>query len=295
MKNLPHLTFLRSFEAAARHLSFTSAAVELNCTQSAVSNHVRSLEDFIGRPLFVRHPRSLSLTDVGEAYLPAVRHALQEIDAATRLLVAETHKREVVISCPVSLAEKWLAGVIGGFSRAHPGIGLTLHSTLWTGADSEVSDVAITISHQNDVDGSAVKLWEEKLALACAPDFLAEGAPLGEPAQLLQARLIHILGRTDYWEKVADHFGLEGLNLQGGMRCNSTSVALELAAGGLGCVVAPKSLVQPFQREGRLVEPFAFDLACPWAYFASFRQKPVSPSVAQFKAWLLAAAAEVQL
>ena len=50
--NLPHLTFLRSFEAAARHLSFTSAAQELNCTQSAVSNHVRSLEEFIKRPLF---------------------------------------------------------------------------------------------------------------------------------------------------------------------------------------------------------------------------------------------------
>ena len=76
MMNLPHLTFLRSYEAAARHLSFTTAAEELNCTQSAVSNHVRSLEEFIGRPLFVRHPRSLSLTDVGEAYLPSVRRAL---------------------------------------------------------------------------------------------------------------------------------------------------------------------------------------------------------------------------
>lgn len=78
MMNLPHLTFLRSFEAAARHLSFTAAAEELNCTQSAVSNHVRSLEEFLQRPLFVRHPRSLSLTDVGEAYLPSVRHALQK-------------------------------------------------------------------------------------------------------------------------------------------------------------------------------------------------------------------------
>lgn len=51
MKSLPHLSFLRSFEAAARHLSFTSAADELNCTQAAVSNHVRSLEDYLGRPL----------------------------------------------------------------------------------------------------------------------------------------------------------------------------------------------------------------------------------------------------
>ena len=59
MKHLPHLTFLRSFEAAARHLSFTAASEELNCTQSAVSNHVRSLEEYIGRPLFVRLPRAL--------------------------------------------------------------------------------------------------------------------------------------------------------------------------------------------------------------------------------------------
>ncbi|MFW8634821.1 LysR substrate-binding domain-containing protein [Cribrihabitans pelagius] len=295
MKNLPHLTFLRSFEAAARHLSFTTAADELNCTQSAVSNHVRSLEEFIGRPLFVRHPRSLSLTDVGEAYLPSVRHALQEIDAATRLLVAQTHKREVVISCPVSLAEKWLIGVIDGFTQAHPDIELTLHSTIWTDVDTNVSDVSITIGHQNDVDGSAVKLWEEKLALVCAPDFRVDGAPLTAPEQLFQARLIHILGRPVYWEKIAAYFGLERLNLQGGMRTNSSNMALELAVNGLGCVVVPKSLVQSFLQQGRLVEPFAFDLDCPWAYFASFRDKPVSPSVKHFKAWLLAAAADMQL
>ncbi|MBY6141163.1 LysR family transcriptional regulator [Leisingera daeponensis] len=295
MKNLPHLTFLRSFEAAARYLSFTSAADELNCTQSAVSNHVRSLEEFIGRPLFVRHPRSLSLTDVGEAYLPSVRHALQEIDSATQLLISQSHKREVVISCPVSLAERWLLKVIEGFSAAHPDIDLTIHSTIWVDVETNVSDISITINHVDDVMGPAVKLWDEKLALVCAPDFQVAGEVLTRPEQLVQAKLIHILGRPIYWEKIAKHYGLAGIELKGGLQTNSSNMGLEFAANGLGCAVLPKTLVRFHVADGRLVEPFDFDLDCPWTYFATFKDKAATPSVKHFKTWLLKAAAEMDV
>lgn len=295
MKHLPHLTFLRSFEAAARYLSFTSAADELNCTQSAVSNHVRSLEEFIGRPLFVRHPRSLSLTGVGEAYLPSVRHALQEIDSATQLLISQSHKREVVVSCPVSLAEKWLIQVIDGFTKVHPDIDLTIHSTIWVDVETNVSDISITINHVDDAVGPAVKLWDEKLALVCAPEFRVVGQALTRPEQLEHAKLIHILGRPIYWEKIAKHFGLAGIDLTGGLQTNSSNMGLEFAVNALGCVVLPKSLVQTHVKSGRLVEPFEFDLDCPWTYFATFKDKAATPSVKHFKTWLLKAAAEMEV
>ena len=72
---LPPLNGLRAFEAAARHLSFTRAADELGVTPGAVSQQVKSLEGALGVTLFRRLPRSLILTDEGEAYLPAISSA----------------------------------------------------------------------------------------------------------------------------------------------------------------------------------------------------------------------------
>lgn len=288
--NLPHLSFLRSFEAAARHLSFTSAAEELNCTQSAVSNHVRSLEDFIKRPLFVRHARSLSLTDVGRVYLPSVRHALQEIDVATQSIVLRSHTPSVVVSCPVSLAENWLPDVIKGFSARHPDISLTIHGTIWTDVEANVSDISITINHVDDVIDGMTQLWTEKLSVVCAPGFLVRGEPLQDPKQLDDAQVIHILGRPAYWEKIAAHLGLQDLNQKDGQRTNSSNLALELATKSLGCVALPRSLTRSYVQRGLLVEPFTFDLDSPWAYYAKFKDKAASPSVRLFQDWLLGAA-----
>ena len=77
MAGLPPLTWLRAVEAAARHLSFTQAAAELNLTQSAVSQHVRSLESALGFALFVRRTRALQLTEGGSNYLPVVQEAFE--------------------------------------------------------------------------------------------------------------------------------------------------------------------------------------------------------------------------
>ncbi len=78
-RRLPPLNWLRAFEAAARHMSFTGAARELNVTQAAVSQQVKLLERHLQRPLFDRLPRGLALTDAGEAYLPAVRDAFERL------------------------------------------------------------------------------------------------------------------------------------------------------------------------------------------------------------------------
>ncbi|MEY8841360.1 LysR substrate-binding domain-containing protein [Cribrihabitans sp. XS_ASV171] len=293
MKHLPHLTFLRSFEAAARHMSFTSASDELNITQSAVSNHVRSLEEFIGRPLFVRLPRSLALTEVGEAYLPSVRHALQEIDVATASVLRQSRKREVIISCPASFAGLWLAGVLREFHDAHPDVQVTVHGTVWSDVEPDVSDISVTIDHEDELPAGAIRLWPERLAVVCAPGYRVDGAPLNDPMQLRQAKLLHILGRLVYWEKVAGAFGLEPLDLTGGFQTDLTTLAIEMAAQGLGCAAVPRSLIGPHVARRLIIEPFTAAINSPWCYCVRFKDRAPSAAVKLFKPFLLEAAARV--
>lgn len=287
MKHSPHLAHIRSFEAAARHLSFTSAAEELNYTQSAVSSHVRSLEDYIGRPLFVRHARSLTLTNLGEAYLPTVRHALLQIDTATDSIIAGKHDRKVLVSCPISLAENWLAGRMGQFQRQHPDIRVTVHSTIWADLEPEVADIRLTIHHRNDAPSGARPMWTERLALACAPSYRVNGSPIASAQDLLQADLIHILGRPFYWRSVIDHFSLDMLDMDGGTRSNTTNVALECAAHGLGCVVAPRSLIGTYLERGLLAEPLDFNADSPWGYYISDPDPSMTHAARTFRNWLL--------
>src|SRR5712691_852300 len=105
---LPSLNGLRAFEAAARHLSFTRAAVELNVTQTAISHQIRRLEEELGLRLFVRRQRALLLTREAQDYLPAVRAAFADLRLATDRLLRTDGKAVLTISCLPSLAAKWL-------------------------------------------------------------------------------------------------------------------------------------------------------------------------------------------
>src|SRR5690349_4764892 len=136
MRRLPPLNALRAFEAAARHLSFTRAAAELNVTQAAVSHQIRALEERLGRKLFRRVGRTLFLTDAAQIYLTDLRAAFDRIDEATRRL--ESRDRGGVLNATVlpSFAAMWLLPRLGRFRAAHPEIDVRLSS------DSEMVDFA---------------------------------------------------------------------------------------------------------------------------------------------------------
>ncbi len=263
MRTLPHLNHLRSFEAAARTLSFTAAAEELNYTQSAVSNHVRSLEEFIGRPLFVRYPRSLALTSLGQAYLPTVRHALTQLDAATEAILSPRHGRRVTVSCPISLASNWLPGRLAAFALAHPGIEVTVHGRIWKDEEPEVADIRISSVLREEMPKAATPLWSDRLLVVASPELRIDGAPLETPAQIAGARLIHNLGRPEYWAIVAAGLGVERLDLTGGTRTNSLNVAMEMAIEGAGLAVVPGAIAARYVGRGLLAAPFA-PVPSPW-------------------------------
>src|SRR5271167_4895214 len=105
---LPSLNGLRAFEAAARHMSFTRAAAELNVTQTAVSHQIRRLEEQLGLTLFIRRNRALALTREAQEYLPSVRSAFEDLRRATERLRRAGPDGRLTVSTTASLAAKWL-------------------------------------------------------------------------------------------------------------------------------------------------------------------------------------------
>lgn len=285
MKSLPPLNYIRSFEASARHLSFTRAAEELGLTQAAVSGHVRALEDYIGRPLFHRAPRSLTLTEVAASYLPTLRQALAQIDTATEQILSVPHRQEIVIACPASLASNWLPQRLAAFRRRHPEIDITVLATIWSETSEQIADLRITPRHvRQPLQGRWI--GPERLVMLCPPAFLTGPEALHQPADIPRKGLIHVLGRQEHWEVFGAFHRLPDLHQTRGPKTDSSIVALEMAVSGIGCVVTLQSLAEPYLRRGLLAEPFPADIPSAWGYDLHSGERAPSRAASRLVAFL---------
>ena len=190
MNRVPPLHDLAAFEAAARHLSFLKASEELHVTQSAISHRIKSLEEFLGVPLFIRINRNIALTSAGERYLVDVRGALLALDAATaKLRSGQQHQRERLrISAAPALGAKWLVARLAGFQRAHPEIELAVSSSY----DLELirrgaADIGIRYGAEDALGLSTIKLLEETLFPVASAAYVAAPGGLQRPADLPKA------------------------------------------------------------------------------------------------------------
>ncbi|MEZ5778611.1 MAG: LysR substrate-binding domain-containing protein [Paracoccaceae bacterium] len=265
----PPLNFIRSFECAARHLSFTKAAQELGYTQAAISTHVRALEKYIGRELFVRNARSIELTEMGEAFLPTLRQGLAQIDNATNAIATTSRDRSVVIACPMSLAENWLPSCVGDFSRRHPDVEVVIHGTVWENPEDHIADIVISVNRSDEIPPGARKLWNETLSLVCDP---ALAARITRGADLVDIPKISVAGRQEYWALVAGAAGIAALDIESSIKTNASNISLELAAHGLGATIALTSLCGTYIARGLLEEPLLTRPESPWAYYVINRR-----------------------
>src|SRR5258708_471235 len=143
-KPLPPLNSLRAFEAAARHLSFTRAAAELNVTQAAISHQIKGLEERLGLPLFRRLPRRLILTDEGQALLPDLRDAFARMALAIERIAARGTGGTLTVSSMTTIVLGWLLPLLPRFQAAHPEIDVRLMtSQRFVDFPPQVADVAI--------------------------------------------------------------------------------------------------------------------------------------------------------
>src|SRR5258706_15822731 len=107
-RRLPPLGALRAFEAAARHVSFSRAAEELNVTPAAISHQVKQLEAWLGVPLFRRLTRALRLTDEGQILLPALGQAFDRLAQAVEKVSAGGAAGKLTVSALTTFGLNWL-------------------------------------------------------------------------------------------------------------------------------------------------------------------------------------------
>src|SRR3979411_779999 len=175
---LPSLNGLRAFEAAARHLSFTVAASELNVTQTAISHQIRRLEEELGIRLFIRQNRALALTPEARDYLPGVRAAFNDLRLAPAQLLRRDNDHVLTVSTLASLAAKWLLPRLSAFQEANPGIDVRITtSTALIDFKSGDIDAAIRYGRGQWPGRRADWLMADQLFPGCSPAFLAGKKP----------------------------------------------------------------------------------------------------------------------
>ncbi|WP_439886839.1 LysR substrate-binding domain-containing protein [Pseudomonas sp. MBLB4123] len=259
--DLPPLLWLEAFEVAARTLSFTAAGRELNITQSAVSQRIRLLEDRLGQQLFVRHPRSLSLSLAGQAWLPSIQAAFVRLRDSTAEVFGLTRDAPVTLRATPLAQQAWLAPRLVAFHREHPEVALHLASGFWiTDFGSEGADMEIRYGRGDWEEQECVALGEgeEQMVVLAAPELAAR---LQGPEDLAGQTLLHSVGFAVGWRAWLQAAGVAELERQTRrVSCDTQVMALELARQGMGLALAHRNLFMRWQREVRHGLVPVFDL-----------------------------------
>jgi LysR family glycine cleavage system transcriptional activator len=288
-QQLPPLNALRAFEAVARHLSFTKAAVELNVTRAAISHQIKFLEDYLGFTLLERKNRTIILSQGAQAALPKLRQAFDSLAEAVHLLRSEKHRHSIKVCTTPSFASKWLIPRLHRFSLEHPDIDMQINSNVnLVAADLQGDGGGMdTFFRQNHVDVvigfgagqwvGAEKLFAVSAVPVCSPALVSATHlhALQQPADLAFHTLLHdesnYIGHPTWTVWLKKH-GVQGVNVNRGLHFNHVSLALDAAVDGQGVLLAIKPLAQSDIDAGRLCIPFNLPISLEHAYYI-FRQE----------------------
>jgi LysR family glycine cleavage system transcriptional activator len=259
-RDLPALDLLKSFEAAARHLSFTKAGQELHLSQSAISRQIQMLESQLGVPLFHRRVRSLLLTDAGQAYYREIAEVLQRLREATARLSRTQPDGAVTVTTTLTFASLWLVPRLSDFQGKHPEIPVHL------AADNAIRelktsglDVSIRYSTRQMAGEGAVKLFGERVLPVCSPALLSRHA-LSRPEDLENFALLHYedperRGPWLAWDVWFEVMGMKPIKGRASLGFSHYDQLVRAAIDGQGVALGRIPLVEEWIRSGKLVAP----------------------------------------
>lgn len=295
---LPTLDLFHTFEAVARHRSFTLAAGELCLTQSAVSRQIKTLEDALGLRLFRRLHRAIEVTAEGQRLFESVTRGLEDISACLAALGAAVKAPQITVCASVAFAWFWLMPRLERFGALQPDIDLRVLATdqpVLPGA-GEV-DVAILFGSGQWEGLEARLLFGERVYPVCSPAYQRDHLALRRPEDLLDQTLLHLeygkpsLGGVD-WRTWLLRQGVNGQPVRRGLRFNAYPMVLQAAEAGQGVALGWSYITDPLVAEGRLVCPVDRSLETRDGYYLCTSKGPdQSPGVVTFLDWIAAEAA----
>ncbi len=285
----PPLKWLMSFEAAARHMSFTAAAEELGLSQAAVSYQIKCLESMIKAPLFDRKPRNLRLTAIGQAYLPPIRRAFDEMFASTAGLFGNQGEKVVTVRVAISFMTRCLAPAMKEFYALHPGIKINFWSSIWANAEeTDDADIDIRFGAGDWAGYDATLITNDTAILVTSPDNAHMVQSREDLADIPASMIINVAGYDDLWRRALLPTKKRPA-LGKGVRVDTTLAASELVASGVGFAFLSKLFSRSDLEWGRLVAPCGIELKMERAHYLLQPQLQKRPEteVLVFKEWLL--------
>jgi len=305
-RNLPPLNALRGFDAAARHLSFTRAAAELNVTQGAISRQVRELEDFLRTPLFRRMTRRIELTEEGHEYFLVVRDVLAELERAGARRQKTASTRHLTLSVLPTIASMWLMPRLHLFTQAHRDVEVRIISSIEP-ADllAHESDVAIRVGrlpgrdyprHAARIELEMIRDWSGVHAEVLFPDILVpvclptliEASVGDDMARVLLNPLIHTTTRRHAWPDWLKANGLPHLDPHANaVEFGHFFMSLEAARKGKGVAIIPDIILANYERRQDLAMPLP-TLASAGEYHLLIHESRFDePHVQAFRRWIV--------
>jgi len=298
IRNLP-FTSLRSFESVARLGSFSRAAEEMNVTQSAISQHVKALEEWTGCPLLHRSRAGSKPTIDGEALATAIAAGLGQIsDICTQLQSRNARDAPIILSSLPGFSVNWLFPRLIHFDQANPDLSVSIHTNT-SGGDLVVGNCDLSIRYGlGNYRGMHVeKLLSETLTPVCAPSLLAQGHPLETAADLAHHTLLiddisDLGGEPPTWSYWAERAGVVLPKPANTRRFGQSNMVVQAAIEGYGVALGRSPLVQDSLASGALVAPLPHQVPSQYAYWLVCRKHALrTPRLRLFRDWLFEEAA----
>lgn len=273
-KSIPPLSWLRSFEAAARRLSFTAAAEEIGMTQSAVSQQVKSLETRLGVPLFLRQARGLALTDAGRRLLPEVEAPLQALAAAMDGVDMGPPHGLLTIAASVSVVQWIIAPWLPEFQRQFPNLRIRLLSAIWSDDfHSSRADVEIRFGSAKQAGTEAQQLLPNRLIAVKSPRLEGNFADLP---------FIEAVGTSSGWRSWAKQIGGTATP---SLYTDTYGMALNLAVDGNGVALISELLADHALQTGRITRAHPASIPSQEGYYLSVANE--TPEALAMRDWLV--------
>ncbi|OAT46643.1 AmpR family transcriptional activator [Proteus hauseri ATCC 700826] len=277
------LNALRAFEASARHLNFTKAALELYVTQGAVSQQVRMLENRLGVVLFRRLPRGLEMTDDAQILFSVLTNAFSDIERAFKQFERGEYREVVSIAAVGTFAVGWLLPKLAEFKQQHSAIEISLRTNNnIVNLATEGLDFAIRFGEGLWPLTHNKVLFSAPLTVLCSPETAKR---LHHPNDLINENLYRSY-REDEWEKWCCAANISTFKVSGSI-FDSSRLMVETAIYEGGIALAPAKMFSREIASGQLVQPFPIEIEIGKYWLTYLKSKPLTASMEIFQQWLI--------